>query len=295
MKKLLYFISIITLAGCLRLDSNLYNSAEITQYELDNYTGEREIADLPSEYNIPSSLIHQFTLISNDEGEEAKIYGIYLGDTTMIATDTVIMYCHGNKNHMDLYWNRAKLLANVGGKNRYGVLMIDYRGFGMSEGESTESGMYADVDAALAWLKEKGLSNDRLALYGFSLGSAPATELTAHPRAMTPHWLLLESPFASAEVMVQDASQLALPASYFTNLSINNAEEIEWVQQPFYWLHGVDDDFLNIETHGQVVFHHYQGSYKEAHKINGGLHNDVPRAMGYANYAESIFSFLKNN
>jgi alpha/beta superfamily hydrolase len=295
MKRLLYFIGIVALGSCLRLDSNLYNSEQIDFYQLDSYTGEREIADLPAEYNISPALVHQFSFISNDDGEEAKIYGIYLGDTLKIATDTVIMYCHGNKHHIDLYWNRAKLLANVGGKNRCGVLIIDYRGFGMSEGESTESGMYADVDAALAWLKSKGLTNDRLALYGFSLGSAPATELTAHPRSMTPHWLLLESPFANAEVMVQDASQLALPASYFTNLSINNAEEIELVQQPFYWLHGVDDDFLNIETHGQVVFDHYQGSYKEAHKIEGGVHNDVPRAMGYANYTESILSFLKNN
>ena len=35
---------------------------------------------------------------------------------------------------MDFYWQRAKLLANVGGKNRFGVMYLDYRGYGLSEG-----------------------------------------------------------------------------------------------------------------------------------------------------------------
>ena len=77
------------------------------------------------------------------------------------------MYCHGNKWHMDFYWQRAKLLAHTNGKNKYGVLMMDYRGFGMSEGDPTENGMYADVNACMKWLKDKGLTNSRLIIYGF--------------------------------------------------------------------------------------------------------------------------------
>ena len=91
---------------------------------------------------------------------------------------------------MDFYWQRAKLLANVGGKNKYGVLMIDYRGYGMSEGKPSEEGMYTDVNTALNWLKKSGLTNDRLVMYGFSLGTAPACELTANTRDMVPSILI---------------------------------------------------------------------------------------------------------
>ena len=59
--------------------------------------------------------------------------------------------------------------------------MIDYRGFGLSDGPPTEDGMYADANAGMQWLKDHGLTNGRLAVYGFSLGSAPATKICAEP------------------------------------------------------------------------------------------------------------------
>jgi pimeloyl-ACP methyl ester carboxylesterase len=295
MKKVVLVIaSFLVLTGCLRLDDNLYDPTALKEYQLDKYTGEVDFY-LNSDYAIPSSLVHIFTLPSQapDESTPTTIYAIYIGEISKIATDTVIMYCHGNRDHMDFYWPRAELLANAGSKNRFGILMIDYRGFGMSGGEASEEGLYADVDAALLWLKNKGLSNDRLVLYGFSLGSAPATKLTAHPRNMTPSKLILEAPFANAETMVQDASGLALPGTLVTDLKINNGDEIKSVQQPFFWIHGIDDDFLNIDTHGEVVYANYQGIYKEAHRIPGAGHSSIQTTMGFEIYLEKVLTFIE--
>ena len=218
-------ILIITIAfifsSCLRLDDNLYNlSDKITEYKLDNYTGENDFV-LDNSYQIPDSLVHLFTLSSKASSESVAttISAIYIGSISKIKTDTVIMYCHGNKWHMDFYWQRAKLLAHVSGKNKYGVLMIDYRGYGLSEGKPSEEGLYTDVDAALQWLKISGLSDSRLMMYGFSMGTAPTCELTAKPRSMTPSKIILEAPFASADVMANDGSGLNMPGSFFTNLA----------------------------------------------------------------------------
>jgi pimeloyl-ACP methyl ester carboxylesterase len=292
-KTLFLFCAIISLSSCLTLDDNLYNKSKITEYKLDNYSGEVDFK-LDYSYSIPDSLVHVFTLPSqaSDESKATTIYAIYIGDMNKIATDTVIMYCHGNKDHMDFYWQRAKLLANTKGKNRFGVLMIDYRGYGMSEGKATEDGLYADVDAALKWLKEKGLSNDRLIMYGFSMGSAPATKLSAENYSMKPSKLILEAPFASAETMVQDGSGLAMPGTFFTTLKINNGEEIKSVTQPFCWIHGEADDFLNIETHGTVVYNNYKGNYKEAHRIKDAGHSTIPTTMGFDNYLNVIGNFI---
>lgn len=294
MKHALFFILIAAMLGsCLRLDDNLYNQSRITEYKLDNYTGDVDF-HLGYSYHIPDSLVHIFTLASKgpDEAAATKIYAVYIGSISRIATDTVIMYCHGNRDHMDFYWPRAKLLANTGGKNRFGVLMIDYRGFGLSEGSPTENGMYADVDAALKWLKAKGLSNSRLVMYGFSLGTAAATKLTAEPRSLRPAKLMLEAPFANAETMVQDASGLAMPGAFFTDLKINNAVEIRSVQQPFFWIHGIADDFLSITTHGEVVYANYGGTYKEAHRIPGAGHSTIPATMGFSAYSEAVKTFI---
>lgn len=289
-----FFVLLVVLfSGCLTLDDNLFNNAKLESYKLDNYVGEVDFI-LDNSYQISDSLVHLFTLPSKASGESnpTTIYAIYIGDIAQIATDTVIMYCHGNKDHMDFYWQRAKLLANTKGKNRFGVMMIDYRGYGMSEGKPTEAGVYADVDAAVKWLKEKGLSNDRLVIYGFSMGSAPATKLCAEEFSMKPCKLMLEAPFASAETMVQDASGLAMPGSFFTTLQINNGELIKSVSQPFFWVHGEADDFLNIDTHGAIVYSNYQGTYKEAHRIADAGHSSVPQTIGFVNYLNALGDFI---
>ena len=294
--KIVFAIAItVNLVACSRLDDNLFNpnTQKITAYTFDNYTGDVDFR-LDASYKIPDSLIHFITLASKmeDEGSPTKIYGVYIGNINTIATDTVIMYCHGNKDHMDFYWPRAALLANTGGKNRFGIFMIDYRGYGLSEGKPSENGLYADVDAALQWLKINGLSDNRLVMYGFSMGTAPATKLTAEPRSMRPVKLMLEAPFASSEVMVQDATGLALPATFVTDLKINNAEEIKTVQQPFFWIHGIDDHYLNITTNGELVYNNHKGIYKEPHRVPGAGHSNVPNTMGFENYLKTAENFI---
>ncbi|MGL4598989.1 MAG: alpha/beta hydrolase, partial [Bacteroidia bacterium] len=271
MKKIsLFSFFLLALVSCQRLDQNLYNLEQITEYKLDGYDGEQDFV-LGSDYTIPDSLILKFSVNSQTPEESAptRIEAIYIGDVNQIATDTVILYCHGNYKHMDFYWQRAKLLAHCGGKMRYGVLMFDYRGYGLSQGTPSEAGMYADADACMQWLRDHGLTSERLVVYGFSLGSAPATELSAHPRSLRPAKLLLEAPFASAEALVTDGSQVNMPASFFTNLEIDNAEEIKLVQQPFFIIHGTADQSHNIETHGKLILQHYQGVYSESHWIEG--------------------------
>jgi len=181
MKKILVFVCcILLLSGCLRLDSQLFSNTQLTEYKFDRFDGKRELPEINSLYTVADNMINLFALTSNSKSGSAKIYAVYIGDISRIATDTVIVYCHGNSDHMDRYWNRAKLLANTGYLHRFGVLMFDYRGYGMSEGKPDEESLYADTDAALAWLKQKGLTDGRLVIYGYSLGTSAATEITAN-------------------------------------------------------------------------------------------------------------------
>ncbi len=295
MRKFCYIFILFVFASCLKLDSNLYNNGnKIKEYKLDNYTDEQDFI-LDAAYLIPNNFITLFTLPSqaDDETNATNIKAIYIGDVGKINQDTVILYCHGNKWHMDFYWQRAKLLAHVNGKNRYGLLMMDYRGYGLSEGTPTENGMYADVDACMKWLKEKGLTGNRLIIYGFSLGSASACELTAKPRALIPSKLILEAPFGSSAVMVQDASRLNMPADYFTDLKIDNAEEIKKVQQPFLWIHGTNDNFLNYKTHGELVYKNYLGIYKTNFLVPNADHGEVLEKMGFDTYLKVLGEFVR--
>ena len=68
--------------------------------------------------------------------------------------------------------------------------MMDYQGFGMSTGTPTEDGMIEDVKGAVKWLEERGLEQDRFVMYGYSLGSAPATAVSANNEILMPSKLI---------------------------------------------------------------------------------------------------------
>jgi pimeloyl-ACP methyl ester carboxylesterase len=110
---------------------------------------------------------------------------------------------------------------------------------------------------------------------------------------MQPSKIIIEAPFASAEVLVQDAALLAMPGSYFVNVKIDNAEEIKKVNVPLLWIHGEADSFLSIHTHGEVVYNNYQGPSKTAVRVPGGDHEDTPFIMGYSNYLAEILQFIE--
>ena len=283
-------------SGCFRLDAVLYNpDTSITEYRFNDYDADRWNFQVPPEMVVADSMIHLMTLMSQGDGEAAptKIYAAYVGSLSEIATDTVILYCHGNGSHMDGYWQRVSLLANLGWKHRYGVMLMDYRGYGLSEGRPTEAGLYADVEACQRFLQEMGLTGDRLVMYGYSMGTAPAVKLSAHPQVMRPGWLVTEAPFASAEQMVQTSTGLAMPGSFVTNLQINNAEEIKSVDQPYLLLHGTDDDYLDYETHGLAVWENYGGAQGRLVAVEGAGHGDVPKVMGLDNYRGEMLKFLR--
>lgn len=274
------------------MDDLPFLGEKITEYKFENYEGDQELT-LPAGYRIPDSNIHLITLTSKlpDESSGETIYAVYIGNLNTITTDSVIVYCHGQSKHMDAYWNRAKLLANTGNKNRFGVLMMDYRGYGLSTGKSTEASLYQDVRVCLDWLDAKGVSSNQVIMYGFSLGTIPAIDLSAFYGTASPNKLIIESPLASAENLTEESLLIDVSSTFFTSLVFDNVEKIKSVSQPLMWIHGVEDDYLSI-TNGEVIYEKHGGSYKEAHRIAGAVHGDVPTVMGYRNYSNKVLKFI---
>lgn len=285
----------LALGGCFNMDSTLYNPTPVDEYLYNGSSEEDWQFGLPDAYRVADDRIHPLTAESHIEGEGGSetIHAVYIGDTQRISQDTVIVYCHGNGGYLDSYWSRISMLASCGGTDRFGLLAMDYRGYGRSTGTPSEDGLYADVEACLEWLKDRGLTGDRLVLYGYSMGTAPACELTANPRSLEPMALILEAPFASAEMMGQSSTQLNIAGSFFTTLQINNAEEIKKVQQPFCWFHGTADSFLDYEAHGETVWNNYSGSRGLALAAPGGEHGDAPLAFGLDAYVAAMGNFIR--
>ncbi len=288
---LLCFIS-VTFAGCLRLDDQFFNPSKIDAYRMNHYTGEVDFR-LPSSYDIPDHLIQWQQIPSYAANNKVtNIWSVFIGRQEGLPTDTVILYCHGNKDHLDFYWPRLQLLAHTGGKHRYGVFSIDYQGFGLSAGQPSQEAIIQDVQAALDWLTSRDVPPERIILYGFSLGSIPAIHHASLEPFRHSGKLILEAPLNSSATLVQDASTLSLPGDFVTNLNFNHEQLIQKVNRSLLWIHGTNDEKVSFLAHGEPVFHAHKGLFKQALIVQNGTHDKLPEQIGFENYLDSLAAFI---
>ncbi len=296
MKTLTVLTLFLTLIACKKqnLDNLAFPSEKLEEYQFEKYnTGAEKIPDI---YQIDSKNRTLISMESKNEatGETYTIYGVYIGDLTTIPNDTIIMYCHGQAKHMDAYWDRASLLANIISKHHYGVFMMDYRGYGLSEGQSSESGLNEDVDASINWLKSMGAKSSNTFFYGFSLGCIPVIDRSAYRKDFAPAKIILESLLASVENLAQTSTIINIAPQFVTSLEFKNAEKIKDVEMPLLWIHGIEDDYIAIEN-GELIYNNYKGTYKEAKRIEDANHDNIPKIMGYSTYIKTLEKFIRND
>lgn len=105
------------------------------------------------------------------------------------ASKGLVLYLHGNSDNL-LRWSQY---AEDFIKRQYDILLIDYPGFGKSDGTPSEESLYLSAELAWQWAAQR-VDEQSLIIYGRSIGTAPAAYLAAkHPSQQ----LVLETPFYS--------------------------------------------------------------------------------------------------
>jgi fermentation-respiration switch protein FrsA (DUF1100 family) len=157
----------------------------------------------------------------------------------------VIAYFHGNGGHIGYRAERLLRFAREG----FGVLMVEYRGYGGNPGTPCEAGFYADGRAALAFFDREGLAPNRLVLYGESLGSGVAVALAAQHEIAA---LVLEAPFTSVAEVAQSHFPY-VPASRMVVDRFDSLSRIGEVKAPILVLHGERDRVVPVR-YGRALF-----------------------------------------
>ena len=98
------------------------------------------------------------------------------------AEQPTIVYLHGNGGHIGYRGGRVRPYLDAG----FGVLLVEYRGYGGNPGRPSEPGLQLDAGAALAFLDAAGVAPQRTVVYGESLGAAVAVALAADRAAAGP-------------------------------------------------------------------------------------------------------------
>jgi fermentation-respiration switch protein FrsA (DUF1100 family) len=157
-----------------------------------------------------------------------------------------LLFFHGNAG------NISHRLASIEQFHQLGlhVFIIDYRGYGQSEGQPTEAGTYRDAVAAWRYLTEvRGFKPDQIIIFGRSLGGAVGTWLAQHHR---PGALILESTFTSIPDMA--ARQFPfLPTRLLTRIRYNTLERLPQVTCPVLIIHSPADEIIPY-SHGRQLF-----------------------------------------
>jgi fermentation-respiration switch protein FrsA (DUF1100 family) len=131
-----------------------------------------------------------------------------------------------------------------------GVLALDYRGYGESEGSPSEAGLYTDARAAYEYLRDSiGVPAKRIVIYGHSLGSAVAIELASEVPAAG---LMIEGAFTSVPDRGGELYPF-LPVHWMARSRFPSLERIGAVRMPILVIHGRDDTTIP-PTHGRRLF-----------------------------------------
>ena len=197
--------------------------------------------------------------------------------------DRVLIWYHGNAGNIgDRLHNARWFVEQLG----VAVVLVDYRGYGRSQGTADESGLYLDGLAIYDAVAARSVRAQDIVLFGRSLGGAVAIETALRRPAGV---VVLESVFRSVPALAREHYWFVPSAVVRTGM--DNESKIGRVQAPMLLLHG-DRDAIVPLAHGRRLFE-LAARPAPFHVIEGAGHNDTYLAGG-ARYVEVWKAFLED-
>jgi uncharacterized protein len=159
--------------------------------------------------------------------------------------DYVVLYLHGNAGNIGHRAYRLGPYHRLG----WGVLLLEYRGYGGNPGSPSEQGLLTDARAGLAALVAMGFQPNRILLWGESLGSGLAVRLATEHRVTA---VLLEAPYTS----ITDMARLRfpfVPAGLLLRDRFESSRIVGSVRAPVLVMHGARDRIVPV-TMGRTLY-----------------------------------------
>lgn len=174
-----------------------------------------------------------------------------------------IVYLHGNAGHIGYRVPLVRPLMDEG----FGLLLLEYRGYGGNPGQPTEQGLYEDGRAAIDFLCDKGLRPQDIVLYGESLGTGIATQLALEYDVCA---LILQSPYTSLATLAKHHYPwiLVKPWDQFDSM-----KRITTIHTPLLILHGAQDKIVPVQQ--ALELYHTANEPKTLHRFEQQGHNDL--------------------
>jgi len=173
-----------------------------------------------------------------------------------------MIFCHGNAGNISHRLEKIVIFYHLG----VNTFIFDYRGYGNSQGNSSERGIYLDAQAAYDYLMTReDIDKDKIISFGSSLGGTPAVDLATKRKLAA---LIVDSSFTNAKEMGKTVYPF-IPAFVYT-IKFDNINKVKTITIPKLFIHSINDEIVPFRL-GEKLFN-AAAEPKEFLKIIGG-HN----------------------
>ncbi len=173
-----------------------------------------------------------------DTRDGVRLHGWYIPHE---KAEEVVLFLHGNGGNISHRGDSIEIFHRLG----LNLLIIDYRGYGKSEGSPDEQGLYEDARTAWRYLVgARQFRGDQITIFARSIGTAVATQLAAElAMKRGPEKLILESAFSRsrdmADRMLPLISRLVVMRYPFDSMG-----RIQDINARLLMLHSPDDEII---------------------------------------------------
>lgn len=151
----------------------------------------------------------------------------------------LVFYLHGNAGSLSSWGDAAKTYTGL----KYDVFMLDYRGYGKSEGSiHGQEQLFRDTQTVYDELKKK-YSEDKIVVLGYSLGTGLATKLASTNK---PRLLILQAPFFSLTDMMKHTFPI-IP-TFILKYKLESTEYLQDCKMPIVIFHGNRDEVIYYDS-----------------------------------------------
>lgn len=199
-----------------------------------------------------------------------------------------LLLLHGNGENIGQNLNRALVFHQLG----FQILLIDYRGYGRSEGKfPQEAQVYEDVELAFQYLvTQRQIAPQDIIVYGHSLGGAIAINLAQNHRDIA--GLIIESSFTSMRAMADFLGGVYnfLPIDWILHQYFDSMQKLPSLSMPILYIHGTLDKTVPYEM-SKTLYEATQAP-KKLLIVPEADHNTVA-AIGGEDYVQAIAEFME--
>lgn len=228
-------------------------------------------------------LPHEEVWITVDQTE--RIHGWWIpAEDKEIGT---LLYLHGNAINIGANVTHASRFHQIG----FSVLLMDYRGYGLSEGNfPTEQQVYQDAEAMWNYLtQERNIPPEQIFVYGHSLGGAIAIQLATQQPNMA--GLIIDGSFTRIRDMVNlNPLYRIFPIDWLLTQRFDSISKVSALQMPVLFIHGTAD--TKVPATMSELLYKAAPEPKHLYLVPEAGHNDVAEIAGLA-YLQVVEQFVK--